>query len=477
MSIVLVQPPYIISKNNIWRKIDRAVPPLGLAYIGAFLEQKGIEVRILDLQAQHMDVAQYQAYLRQLDPEFLGISATTVEINSALKLAECSRQTCPNAQIIFGGPHPSIMTEEVLAHPTVDFVVRGEGEQTVYELVSATGDVSTILGLSYKQNGVMKHNPPRPLIEDIDEIPIPAYHLLPMDKYKPSLGNYKRLPAVSMITSRGCPGRCTFCYTGIFGKKIRTRSARNLLEEIKYLQKNYGIKEISFYDDTFTAFKDNVKEFCGRIIQERIDITWSCMSRIDCIDEEILKLMKRAGCHQIGYGLESASPEILQNIRKPLALDLAKKVVALTKQAGIDVRGMFMLGNPGETEETLRRTIEFAIELDPDLVIFNITTPYPGTEMYEWAKASGYLKAADWDEYDLSHVVMRLPTVSPERIQYYYHLAYNKFFLRPSYIGKRIRKMKTFVDVKNNATAMLSLLNFKAEGRPHSMKDHQERKW
>lgn len=463
MSVVLINPPRTIGKGNIWKKIDRALPPLGLAYIASYLEGKGQKVFILDLQAEHLDPQQFQSYLKNLNSDFIGIGSTTVEIEGALNIAKLSKDILPEAKIILGGVHPSIMPDEVLSSSSVDFVVRGEGEFTLYELVSNISKASDILGLSYRENGNIRHNPSRPVIEDLDKMPIPAYHLLPMDKYKPSLGNYKRLPAISMIATRGCPGRCTFCYTGISGKKTRTRSAKNLLEEIRLLQRDYKIKEISFYDDTFTTFKENVREFCKHIIKEKIDITWSCMSRVDFVDEDMLRLMKQAGCHQIGYGLESASSEILRNIRKPTSLDLARKVVKLTKRARIDVRAMFMLGNPGETEDTLKQTINFAIELKPDLAIFNITTPLPGTEMYKWAKENGYLLDMTWSEYDHANVVMRLPTISPAKIAYYYKTAYRKFYIRPFYLFQRLTKIRTLIDLKNNARSFSSLVGFERE--------------
>jgi len=463
MTILLINPPRVISKGNIWKKIDRALPPLGLAYIASFLEGKGQIVNVLDLQAENINSEQFFSYLLKTKPDFIGISSTTVEIEGALGIAKLSKKILPEAKIILGGAHPSIMAEEVLSDPSVDFVVRGEGEYTLYELASSSAKIPDIQGLSYKDSGKIAHNPPRPVIEDLDELPLPAYHLLPMDKYKPSLGNYKRLPAISMITSRGCPGRCTFCYTGISGKKTRVRSAKKLMEEVKLLQRDYKIKEISFYDDTFTSFKDNVREFCERLIKEKIDISWSCMSRIDFIDKDMLGLMRRSGCHQIGYGLESSNPEILRNIRKPLSLELARSVVRMTKKLGIDVRVMFMLGCPSETEETLRETISFAVKLKPDIAVFNICTPLPGTEMYAWAKNNGYLKTTEWSKYDLANVVMQLPTVSEEAIKYYYRMAYRKFYFNPLYIFKRLAKVRTPFDVKNNIKSFLSLLTFEAE--------------
>jgi len=463
MFTLLINPPRIINKGNIWKKIDRALPPLGLACIASYLESKKHRVGILDLQAEDMDQSQLRDYLKESNPDFIGITSTTVEIDSALNIARLCKEVLPDTRVIFGGAHASILPDEVLLGPGIDFVIRGEGEYALCELIAGKNKLSEIAGLSYRDNGNIIHNPPRAVIEDLDEMPWPAYHLLPVNKYRPSLGNYKRLPAISMVATRGCPGRCTFCYTGISGAKTRTRSAASLVEEIKLLQSEYGIKEISFYDDTFTAFKDNVKEFCLRLIKEKIRISWSCMSRIDFVDKEMLQLMKKSGCHQIGYGLESASPEILKNIRKPMPIDSVKKIVKLTKEAGIDVRAMFMLGSPGETEDSLKNTIKFAIELSPDIVIFNMTTPYPGTEMYDWAKGNGYLLSSEWDKFDLANVVMCLPTVSPEKIMHYYRLAYKKFYFRPAYVIRRLLKIRSLIDIKNNMKSVLSILSFDTE--------------
>lgn len=463
MFTLLINPPRAIGKGNIWKKIDRALPPLGLACIASYLESKNLEVGILDLQAEDMDRSQLQDYLNKARPDFIGITSTTVEIESALNLARLSKEILPDVKVIFGGAHASILPDEVLLNPEIDFVIRGEGEYTLCELINAKDGLSGISGLSYKVDGRVIHNPPREVIKDLDEMPWPAYHLLPVSRYRPSLGNYKRMPAISMVATRGCPGRCTFCYTGISGKKIRTRSAVNLVSEIKLLQREYGIKEISFYDDTFTAFKENIKDFCRRLIEEKIRVTWSCMSRVDSVDKEMLQLMKKSGCHQVGYGLESASPEILRNIGKPMSRDLVKMVVKLTREAGIDARAMFMLGNPGETEDTLKETINFAIELCPDIVIFNITTPYPGTQMYDWAKKNGYLLNLEWDKYDLSNIVMSLPSVSPETVQCYYRLAYKKFYFRPSFIIRRLSKIRSLSDIKNSFKSVSSILSFNKE--------------
>lgn len=459
MSVLLINPSRTIASRNIWKRIDRSLPSLGLAYIASYLKENGVDVRIVDMKPEGLTIGDVIKRVGDYDPDFIGFTASTVQMNPALDIARAIKERFSEKKIIFGGVHPSIFPEDILQKDFVDFVVRGEGEITMTELAKGK-DYDKILGLSYKENGNIKHNENRPPIENLDEVPMPAFDLLPIKKYRPSTGNYKRLPAMSLITSRGCPGRCTFCCTEVMGKRIRFRSAEKIIEEIRFLIDNYGIKEISFYDDTFTIFKKNVRDFCNIIIKEKIDITWSCMSRVDFVDFEILRLMKRAGCHQVGYGIESADEQILRNIKKNISLEKVKDAISMTKKAGMNVRAMFMIGNPGETRETIEKTINFAIDLDPDIVIFNITTPLPGTEMFFWAKENGCLKTLEWDEYDLSQPILELNTISPKAISEYYRTAYKRFYMRPAFLMKRLLRMRSFIELKNNAKMFVSLLGF-----------------
>jgi len=455
--VILINPPRHIREGNVWKTINRCLPPLGLGYIAALLEKNQIPVKIFDLQAENINSKQLKNHLKNLNPQFIGLTATTIEVNSALSLIKSLKDEEIKAKFILGGPHPTIMPEEVLNSGLVDIVVRGEGERTMLEIARGK-DLNTIAGISFKRDGNFVHNPDLPFIEKLDDLPFPAYHLLPMGSYRPSIGNYLRLPAMSMITSRGCPGRCSFCYTGVFGNKIRMRSPRNIIEEIKFLIKGYGIREISFYDDTFTSLKRRTEEFCQIIIDENIDVTWSCMSRVDYVEKELLKLMKKAGCHQIGYGIESGDEQILKNINKMISLDAIRRAIKETKENGIDVRAMFMFGNPGETKETLEKTLNFAIELDPDIFVFNITVPYPGTAQFNWAEENGFLKSKDWDQFDLSKVVMNLPTVDAETIETFYKTAYKKCYARPTYLLRRFSKVRSLENLRMNFRAFHSLV-------------------
>jgi len=458
VSILLIDPPRaLIGKGNIWKVLKRNLPSLGLAYIAAYLEQCGHKVAIVDMKVEELSIDDLLTKIKQGAYQLIGITATTVQINSAMVIAKNIKHLFPDIKIVMGGPHPHVMAEEVLSSKHVDYVARGEGEITMLELANKKNPES-ILGLSFKKNSNLVHNSPRPVIENIDTLPFPARHLLLMDKYRPTPGNYKRLPVASMITSRGCPGKCTFCNTDIFGKKIRFRSSGNIVKEIKFLMNNYGVKEISFYDDTLTISKKNIEEFCNNIIENNIDIIWSCMSRVDCVSLSMLKLMKKAGCHSICYGIESADEKILRNINKKVSLSCVPEVIKLTKKANIEVRVSFMLGNPGETKNTLENTIRYAISLKPDIFVFNITTPFPGTDMYNWAKENGYLSTYNWSDYDLGNVIMNLPTVDSEIIKKCYKIAYKKCYLRLEYLMQRLTKIRSYESLMMHINLLRSMI-------------------
>ena len=456
--LLLIDPPWIIEDNkNLWKNIGSRLPSLGIAYIASMIETEGASVRILDCTAEEIALTKIEDRLKTFSsPKFVGITATTPLIINAYKIAGIVKKLFPSTKVVLGGVHPSVLPDESLNNPDVDFVVRDEGEITVKELLSGV-PIEKIEGLSWKMNGKMLHNPIRPLIKNLDEIPLPAYHLLPMKKYYPAVGSYKRLPAISIFATRGCPGRCTFCYRTFYGK-VRARSADNILNEIKILQRDYGIKEIAFYDDTFTLFKNVVSEFCQKILEQKIDIVWSCFTRVDYVNEEILKAMKKAGCHLILFGVESADENILKNINKRISLEQVREVVEICRKIGIETRASFMIGNSGETEETIKKTIDFAIDLDPDEVQFNITTAYPGTELFKWADEMGYILDKDWSNYNMSYLNLHLPTVSQERLRYYYKLSHTRFYIRPKIIARRLFRIRTIPQLKQEINGFFGII-------------------
>lgn len=463
--VLLINPPWVIGEDkNLWKGVASCWPSLGLAYIAAVLEKAGHQVTYLDCSAEQITVKGAIEKIKAGGENFgfVGLTATTPLINNALAIARGVKELLPATKVVFGGVHPSILPDEVLAEASVDFVAVDEGEEIMRDLADGKNPAQ-IWGLCYKNDGQMIKNPLRPLIKDLDALPPPAYHLLPMDKYYPAVGSYRRLPVMIMFATRGCPGRCTFCYQTFRGV-VRRRSARNIIEEIKILQRDYGIREVAFYDDTFTLFKEVVKEFCDIIEKEKIDLTWSCFTRVDHINEDLLRVMKKAGCHLILFGVESADEQILKNINKRISLTQVMAAVKMARRIGIETRASFMIGNQGETEETIQKTIDFAIKLDPDEVQFNIATAYPGTELFNWAKDQGYIKSFNWDDYSMSNVVLELPGLSREKMQFYYETAHRRFYFRPRIIWRRLSHIRTKQQLQQELKGGFLLLRFISSG-------------
>ncbi|MAF42779.1 MAG: B12-binding domain-containing radical SAM protein [Parcubacteria group bacterium] len=459
MDILFINPPWYKKSGNIWKSVSACLPPFGLALLAAISREKGFSVSILDFNALQVGLDKFEEHLPDSPPKFIGITATTLLINNALEISKIVRKKYPNTKIIFGGVHTTVMPREILAKKEVDYIVMREGENSLIELLSGKNP-EEINGIGFKRDGKLIINEPQPIIPDLNIFPFLAYDILPVNKYYSAAGSYKREPSFGMITSRGCPGRCTFCNGDLFGARIRFKTAEKMVEEIKLLQEKHGIKDIVFYDDTFTSNRNRVKEFCNLILENKMDLTWSCFSRVDTVDLETLKIMKEAGCHQVMYGIESGDAEILKNIQKRISLEKVEETIAATKKAGIDTRLAFMIGNPGETEETIQKTIKYAIFLDPDLAIFNITTPYPGTQMFAWAESNNLLMHKNWEDYNFSMPVMKLPTISSEKVLYYYKKAYQQFYMRPFYILKRLMKIRSFNDLKRNFRPFIGLINF-----------------
>ncbi len=456
MKILLINPPWSIKPTNIWAKIGGVLPPLSLGYLASVLRGEGASVSILDMNALSIPLEKVRGQIESEDYDWIGITCTTNLAGNAYRIAAIAREARPEAKIIMGGVHPTVLPDEVMSDPNVDLVVRGEGERTVLELLQGK-PLKDIQGISYRENDEVVHNPDRPFIANLDELPFPAYDLLPVREYVPALGGYKRLPAISVITSRGCSGSCIYC-NNYYGHKVRKRSPDSIIEEIKLLIERYGIKEIYFFDDSFTEKEELVIELCRKMVEHKLDITWSCFARINLVSETMLRAMKQAGCHHVSYGIESGNEQILRSIKKPMKLDKIREVIAMTHRVGIETLLGFMFGLPGETEQTMQQTMRFAIELAPDMVIYDITTPFPGTELYKWAKEQGYLKTENWSDYDLYTPVMELPTVSEDQIMRYHSIAHRRFYLRASYLGRRLIKTRSYLDLKQNVIAFIAML-------------------
>jgi radical SAM superfamily enzyme YgiQ (UPF0313 family) len=479
LKILLIQPPWENLNLHIQKTVKNTQPPLGLAYIAAVLKKNNFNVSILDAQVLNISKKDSKKNIIKKSPDLVGITATTSVINNAFKTAEMIKKYLPNTKIVIGGRHASIQPNESLKKPYIDFVIRGEGEYTFLELVKELEKkkpkYSRIDGLSFKLNKRIIHNKDRKLIINIDEVPIPARDLLPMDKYHPTPANHRREPATTIITTRGCPFNCIFCSTSL-GKIVRAHSPEYIVNEIECLIKNYKIKEVIFLDDTFTFNKKRVIDLCNLLIKKKLDLTWSCMTRSETMDLELAKKMKEAGCQYVGFGIESVTPKILATLNRGCPIETINKSIKICKKAGLFVRGFYLIGSPGETIKTIKRNIKHAKKMGLDLASFSIICPYPGTKLMEYAEKNNLLYTKNWSYYDSGQPIMKLHNLSRKDLIYWYEKSFQKFFLRPNYIIKQIFKIRTKQDFLKYTSTFTALCKREYKKSFNYLKN-KKRKW
>lgn len=405
------------------------------AYLAPILEEEGHEVKIVDTVTMGYDLEDVKAEIKRFDPELLGATSVTPTIYSTYEIAKIAKELNSDCITVVGGPHPTFAAKRIVEEcPYIDVAVRGEGEETLKELVS-TKELDDIKGITYRKGDRIVENKNRPFIQDLDSLPFPAYHLLPMDKYE--LGGFKY---ATMMTSRGCPFNCIFCSSsGICGKAWRGNSPDRVLEQIKLLVSEHGISEIEMLDDTFLFDNKRARNICDLIIEEGLDVSWSCSSRVDTITKPLAEKLKEAGCHTIYMGIESGSQKILNRLRKGVSIEQIKKAVKIVKEAGLDVFGSFVLGVPGETKRLMEKTVDFAKKLRLTFAQFTLLTPYPGTEAYEIAERDDLFLTKDWSQYTTLDPVMKISKMTAEEIKGFLTKAYLSFYLRPSYIWDSIK--------------------------------------
>lgn len=433
MKIMLVQPN---SASIIKTVLETTGVPLSLAYLGATLREEH-EVRIVDAFTLDYRLDDLRRDFKKYQPDVVGITATTPSIYDAYEVCKLAKEINPNTKTIIGGPHVTFMAKETLKEcSAVDVVVRKEGELTVKELVASFEkgkSLKNVLGISFREGGEIKETEDRPFIKNLDEIPSPAYDLLPMSKYR--LQNHRY---AMMITSRGCPFNCIFCASSIIcGMKWRALSPEKVIKEIKTLNYDFGVKEIEFMDDTFTLRKKRASEICDLMIEEKkrgMDISWSCSSHANTMDGELAKKMNKAGCHSVYIGAESGTQRILDLINKGTTLEKIKTAVENVKNAGLNTLNSFIIGVPGETVRAIKETIKFAKKLNPTYAQFTYCTPFPGTALFEFAKAKGLLITKDWRKYTTVEPIMNIPGISAEQLRKLFKWAYISFYLRPRYV-------------------------------------------
>jgi anaerobic magnesium-protoporphyrin IX monomethyl ester cyclase len=369
-----------------WNRKASDYPPLGLAYLAAVLERDGHQVSVFDLGLDpSIPLEDGVAHVAAFGPHLIGISAMTSVYQSALETAILLKASL-GRPVVLGGPHATVYPERVLTEsPVIDYVIRGEGEETLLALVRAldagSRDLSSIQGLTYRHRGEIVSSPDRPLVADLDGLPLPARHLLDLKRY--GLRTPEGQPMVTILSSRGCPYNCSYCFKGIVGRTYRQRSPDNIVSEIRAVIEQYGISNFYFIDDLFTVDLRRLQAISDQIIVENLDIRWQCLGRVDRVNAEILHKMYAAGCRRIHFGIESGNEQVLQRIAKGINLGQVRQAVRWAKDAGLQVKGYFMLGLPGDTEVTMQQTVDLAVELDLDEAMFSLTTPFPGTRLWD----------------------------------------------------------------------------------------------
>jgi len=445
--------------------VQSKVEPLGIAYLAAVLEEAGHDVRIIDGIAEKKSIEQIAGKAQHFD--FVGVTACTSFAKRAYESVKAVKEIS-DAPIIFGGPHATVLPLEVVENQDIDFVVAGEGEYTILELVNALEkgkEVEKVKGLYFKKGKKVQFTGERQFVKNVDDIPMPARHLLQMHLYTGSESRSRRLPSHSLISSRGCPFNCSFC-GHIFGRNFRPHSPERVLQEMELLVEKYKVRDLGFWDDNFTVDKKRVIKICEMVKERDWDITSSCEARVDCVDADVLKALKSAGCEFIAYGVESGSQPVLNSMRKGFVKDKVRETFKLTQKIGIGIRAYFLIGLPGETKEDILKTLQFAKELNPTIATFTLYTPLPGTDDYTKSVESGELKKPLYwhDEVLPDFNFLEKPICVPngmtaEELLKLHKKAYWEYYLRPGYILQRLLSIRNLEDLGKMAKGFVTIMN------------------
>jgi len=436
IDVVLINP---YDENALKNALGFITPPLNLMYLASSLEKESYNVKIVDDDLIQRGYDKVSKMVEKINPQLVGVTATTSTIKSAMKYVDLVKDILPDSLTVLGGPHATFMPLETLkSSENLDAVVMGEGEETIVDLAnhsnSGKNDLEDVKGIVYRdiESGNLKTTPKRPLINDLDSLPFPARHLVPFDSY----GAFQEQTG-GIITSRGCVYSCNYCSSSlIMGKKFRSRSPENVLDEIEELTDKYNINDIGFMDDTFMLNKRRADDIANEIKARGIDINFVASSRVDRVDFDLLQNLKSSGLKTIYYGVESGSQRILDLMKKGITLKQAESAVKAAKNAGLDVLTSFILGYPGETEDDINKTIDFSTKLDSDYCQYSILTPFPGTPIYNELMEKDLIDNENWHDYTVLKSVLKYDEMglNKKMVERKLATAYLKFYARPKYL-------------------------------------------
>ena len=450
--------PYMAFDDTKYLSSEDSAFPIGLGYIAAALEKAGHSVSVFDFQLKGNTVSRFKNLIKKESYGIIGFSVTTITKHNTLRLAHISKALLPNCIFIVGGAYATVYPQKLIGQSAaIDFEVVGEGELTVVELISAIEngrDLNEVKGIVFKDKaGCIVQTPLQPLIEDLNGLPFPAFHLFNLDAYQPPPGMFFKLPLRHMISTRGCPFKCIFCDDRVIWRgRCRMRSAENIAQEMQLLVNHYAAREIQFYDDTFTVNKSRVLRLCELLIEKDLKVIWRCSSRVDTVSAQMLKSMYAAGCRSISYGIESGDDAILEKMNKGTTVAQAKDAIKWTNKAKIQAKGFFMLNFPGETVETTEKTIALAKDLDLDFVGFNLTIPQHGEQLKKLIEENYQIneKAYYDDNAKLGNEIYFFqPGLPREYLKRAYKRAAREFYLRPKYFLRIIFRIRNLAMLKS----------------------------
>jgi radical SAM superfamily enzyme YgiQ (UPF0313 family) len=463
--IILINPPLTMEERyGSHASAGSELPPLALCNLAAVLRKNDIGVRITDAPACGYNLQDIFNIVKDYEPTLVGITSATISISNSAEVAKYIKGRGCQAPIVLGGPHLTGVSQETMGRfKQFDIGVIGEGEYTILELVQKWEegvDLSSIPGLIFRSNGNLTSSPKRSFIENLDELPLPAWDLLPNfpEGYSPSALRLKQFPSACTLTSRGCFGQCIFCDTAVFGRKTRYFSAEYVLNMIRELISKYGVKDIAFYDDNFVTPPRRIKQICEKIIEEGLDFTWTCDARVDLIRSiDDLKMFREAGCYQISYGIESGSQGILDFEKKNISIDKVRQIIEWTYKAGIHPKGFFIIGHPTETEETMNKTIRLATELHLQSAHVAYMTPYPGSYINRVADQYGEFQN-DWNKMNEWTIVFVPKGLTEEILRKYVKKFYRKFYFRPRIVIGFLKEIRSLRHVLNLLKGFFALV-------------------
>ncbi len=439
----------------------------------AVIEQAGHICKFIDGAAKEIYLEETRKEVAEFQPDIVVIQTTTPSIYSDIGYARmCKEVLGEKCRTVLVGAHVSAEPSDTLekGKDSVDIVVRGEYDYTLRDIAQGK-NLQDILGITYREKGAILQNPARPLIENLEELPFPAWHHIDPHDYRDA---GKLYPFITLIGGRGCDGRCAFCLFPqvMYGQRYRVRSAEKVVDEIEYdLELFPYLKEIMFEDDTFTLkkYRDRLTAICNEIIRRKLKITWSANARADIDDIEIFRLMKKSGCRMLVVGYEFGNQEMLNKVRKGTTLEKMRIFTKNCQEVGIRVHGCFMIGGPGETEETALETMKFAQSLEIDTIQFSGLCPYPGTEFYNWCKKNNYLVPSDWDKWVDENLeqraIVNYPQLSVEAINRLIDRGLRDFYLRPKQVFTILKNLKSWSDFKTKLYGLRSFTDYFNPGK------------